>query len=833
MPDPDLQNPKPKLIAKRRRVGLLILGMHRSGTSALARVVSLLGADLPSNLMPADIGNELGHWESNSIAALNESILASAGSCWDDWLPFHEAWYDSPVHDDFAEKAKETLVEEFGGAPLFVLKDPRICRLARFWLNVLQSEAIEPRVVLPIRSPLEVADSLVARDGCDFDYAMLVWLRNVLDAEFATRDFPRCFVSFDQLLSNWEYVTSKIEKELNVSWPRSPFSARAEISSFLDPDHRHYSRNAKSVIHNVSMSAWTRDAYQALVAMAEEGESVQHQATLDRINAEFSSASPVFAGMLKPGSRFGGGFGEDALARRDLEKQVEQAERRLSSLASLEDQFEARDKDLSQSRDEQAKLGRMLRDKDEFIAKLEAELSNAKEGRHQQDLRIADLEAQHVLAANLDAALKAEVEASNERQQQLSAKNAELVRTGEEISALRRLSEEQFQQLTQSINENKKLADDLKEQYEKSTKLEREFVAAASSRDEFKRLADLKESERQNMANEIARLEGIAQDAGHQRAVEVNQLKEQLRELEEALDTLAVELKVTKEMLADRESALRQRQEEAYQAWSELSAERTAKEAYLQEIERLDRHNADLLDHLAQKDSKFMVLVDELRSLETELAKTRTQSHESKIAAVALETQNADISDLLQERSAELAQLTSLLHDRDAEFRNAERNIQSLEAQIRMLSGELERRGQEQEGETEEQLQLLHERAASLEAERDTITASQRETERHLSERFSEVAALTQALTQVVGQSARWKQQAEWVAMLTQALSGHPAWWNLLPAKLRRKQQLRFLQKRGIFDGDAYLSRNPDVAEAGQDPLHHYIFHGMGEGRTL
>ena len=68
------------------RIAILVLGMHRSGTSALTRMISLLGADLPANLMPArEQNNETGFWESEDVRRINDILLTSMGSAWDDW----------------------------------------------------------------------------------------------------------------------------------------------------------------------------------------------------------------------------------------------------------------------------------------------------------------------------------------------------------------------------------------------------------------------------------------------------------------------------------------------------------------------------------------------------------------------------------------------------------------------------------------------------------------------------------------------------------------------------------------------------------------------------
>src|SRR5687768_6845936 len=88
-----------------QRVCILVLAMHRSGTSAFARVLSLLGCDLPKTLMQANKSNEAGHWESDPLRLLNDRILKSAGTKWDDWLEVHPGWLLSPKAAEFHEEA--------------------------------------------------------------------------------------------------------------------------------------------------------------------------------------------------------------------------------------------------------------------------------------------------------------------------------------------------------------------------------------------------------------------------------------------------------------------------------------------------------------------------------------------------------------------------------------------------------------------------------------------------------------------------------------------------------------------------------------------------------
>jgi hypothetical protein len=107
-----------------RPVALFVLGVHRSGTSALTRVLSLCGGTLPAGLLGASVGNPLGYWEPRAALRLNEAILYRHGS----------AWFDPSLRlqeeGAFDAKAKAACIAEIGAflttlpaAPLVVIKD--------------------------------------------------------------------------------------------------------------------------------------------------------------------------------------------------------------------------------------------------------------------------------------------------------------------------------------------------------------------------------------------------------------------------------------------------------------------------------------------------------------------------------------------------------------------------------------------------------------------------------------------------------------------------------------------------------------------------------------
>lgn len=222
------------------RYALCILGMHRSGTSALAGTLARFGADAPATMMKTTEDNAAGYYESTPIMLLNEKLLKSAGTSWDDWTRIPEGWFAGPRAAAMKAEAREVLEKEFGASPLFVLKDPRICRLWPFWRDVLADMGVTPVPILMLRPAEEVAQSLFRRDKLPLAMGRLIWLRHQLDADAATRDAPRVVTSYDQLLTDWRPMVAEVERVAGFALPRRSRTTDDEVDAFLKPELRRF-----------------------------------------------------------------------------------------------------------------------------------------------------------------------------------------------------------------------------------------------------------------------------------------------------------------------------------------------------------------------------------------------------------------------------------------------------------------------------------------------------------------------------------------------------------------------------------------------------------------
>lgn len=284
-----------------KRKCILVLGMHRSGTSALTRVLSLMGARLPQNLMPAVAGNnDLGFWEPIKIAEMNAHLLADAGSRWDDWRPLDLASLPKERYEHYVRELRALLESEYQDASLFVLKDPRISRFVTFYRSVLESMDVEPLYVISERNPLNVIASLAKRDEFTDVFSSLVWLRHVLEAEVATRGGLRVFVSYDEVLEGWGNSVERIERELKLEWPRAIEDAAAEVEANLSRGQRHHARTIDDLVRHPGIADQVKDAFVALKQLEEDPQHPAAMAMLDRIKAEIDTASRLFGAAFYP-----------------------------------------------------------------------------------------------------------------------------------------------------------------------------------------------------------------------------------------------------------------------------------------------------------------------------------------------------------------------------------------------------------------------------------------------------------------------------------------------------------------------------------------------------
>lgn len=225
--------------AEAARIAYLVLGMHRSGTSAVTQLLGLAGAQLPAHVMPGDEHNAKGYFEPWRIALFNDHRLRAGGGAWDDVFAFPYRPLADEAERSWEEEARALFLEEYADVRFPLLKDPRVTVLLPAWRRVLADLDIGLRCVIPVRHPLAVAGSLARRDGFPPEKSVLLWTAYMLAAEAYTRDLPRVFVDYDSLLADWRGEVARIEAAHGAGLPKLTKKAGIAIDTFLTPELRH------------------------------------------------------------------------------------------------------------------------------------------------------------------------------------------------------------------------------------------------------------------------------------------------------------------------------------------------------------------------------------------------------------------------------------------------------------------------------------------------------------------------------------------------------------------------------------------------------------------
>lgn len=217
---------------------LLVLGMHRTGTSVLTQLLSHMGcyAGTPESLKPGDAANERGYWERWDAWALNEQILAAAGASWREVADLDLGSLAEDVRGKFEAHARD-LVADLDEHRPWVLKDPRLCVLLPLWRPALSA----PVFVIAHRDPLETARSLLARDGLPLTVGIALWEVYYLAALRHSLGAPRLCVSHRRLLSDPQGTAATLAAGLEPFAPgalRTPDAA--ELAEVVASELHHH-----------------------------------------------------------------------------------------------------------------------------------------------------------------------------------------------------------------------------------------------------------------------------------------------------------------------------------------------------------------------------------------------------------------------------------------------------------------------------------------------------------------------------------------------------------------------------------------------------------------
>jgi hypothetical protein len=245
-----------------RRV-YVVAGMHRAGTSVVARGLQALGIDLGDRLMSADVRmNARGFFEDIDVVRIDDAALDTLGGDWKNLALLDDADWRGAALAAARVEAKDLIEQRLARSGQYGFKDPRVPRLLPLWQGVFAELRATDAYVIAVRHPLSVIDSLTARDGLDLRRSGWLWLTHLVCALYYTAGRPRVVVDYDRLLAAPRRELARMSSALGL--PAAAL-AGADIATytdeFLSAELRHAQHSPDSLDAAAALPPLVADAH--------------------------------------------------------------------------------------------------------------------------------------------------------------------------------------------------------------------------------------------------------------------------------------------------------------------------------------------------------------------------------------------------------------------------------------------------------------------------------------------------------------------------------------------------------------------------------------------
>src|SRR5262245_25912060 len=241
---------------------ICVLGMHRSGTSLVARMLNLLGVHLGpgERVLTAGADNPKGYWEYRPFVDIDDEILARFGGRWDEPPTLPPSWPEDPRLADLRDRARRLLAEDFADAPVWGWKDPRACLTLPFWQDVIGAMDY----VVSVRNPCAVIASLARREGMDGARAEWLWLRHVQAILAHTSGRTRTFVSYEDILGDRLGELRRLAAFVGQPERADDHGIREALDAFVEDKLCHHHLSMEELAADRRTSFATKGLYAAL-----------------------------------------------------------------------------------------------------------------------------------------------------------------------------------------------------------------------------------------------------------------------------------------------------------------------------------------------------------------------------------------------------------------------------------------------------------------------------------------------------------------------------------------------------------------------------------------
>jgi hypothetical protein len=247
------------------RSGVAVVGMDRSGTSALTQLITQFGLRPPvdGDLIDAREANPTGVWESRSLTSLNTRVLQAVGSDERFPLPLAMGWETDQRLDALRSEAREAFARSFPVQP-WAWKDPLHCLTFAFWRHTLD---VAPAVILVIRNPLEIAASAARAWGREKIFGLALWERYLRQALAQIEGLPIVVASYEDMLQDPSAWGERTHAALDEAGVAVGAYREDDLVAAIDRRLRHAEYTREDLFVDAGVSPAQRELYDLLFGL--------------------------------------------------------------------------------------------------------------------------------------------------------------------------------------------------------------------------------------------------------------------------------------------------------------------------------------------------------------------------------------------------------------------------------------------------------------------------------------------------------------------------------------------------------------------------------------
>ena len=261
----------------------LVLGMHRSGTSAITRGLETLGINLGDNLRTPRTENPKGFWEDLDFNSINADILDMFKLDWQVPGLITPERLQSDALREQRVRAEKFLESRLSDAPVLGLKDPRASRILPFWEVVFRNIGVEPSYIIASRNPLCVAESLKTRDGFSTPKGIILWLEYMIESLYYSNTEKRIVVEYDKMLESSSTELERIAHKLNLSFNCNTKEFKNYSQKFLSKSLRSTKFCAHDFFRRTDVPEISKNLYKILIEMSENKNNLKSKYFKEKI----------------------------------------------------------------------------------------------------------------------------------------------------------------------------------------------------------------------------------------------------------------------------------------------------------------------------------------------------------------------------------------------------------------------------------------------------------------------------------------------------------------------------------------------------------------------